>query len=150
MTNVRDTLRTDLLDPWRRTRARDMNERALALFRTRLGEMRARWPTLDEQLTHARFTTAVLAVLWHSLWADNQVGLDLFIDVLPVLAVADRPTADAAAVIANQFAGTFDDDQRHDLDLLTYFGAALSTTFRFPGVRAGWTLSRRPSARHAG
>src|SRR5262249_14247886 len=117
--DVRDTLRIDLLDPWRRSRARDINERVLALFRTRLREMRARWFTLDEQLAHPRFSTAVLCVLWHTLWVDNQAGLDLFIEILPVLAVADPPTADAAAALVDNFAGTFDEDQRNDLDLLT-------------------------------
>ena len=124
--DVRDALRTDLLDPWRRTRTRDINERALALFRTRLAEMRGRWPALDEQLAHTRCTATVLALLWHTLWADNQAGLDLFIEVLPVLAVADRPAADAAARMIDRFAGTFDDDQRHDLDRLTDAGMGYS------------------------
>ena len=39
--------------------------------------------------------TALLAVLWHTLWVDNQAGLDLFTWVLPVLAAADPPTSDA-------------------------------------------------------
>ncbi len=93
--DVRDTLRTDLLDPWRRARARLINQRALALFDARLAEMRLKWPTLDEQLDHTGFTTALLAVLWHALWVDNQAGLDLFTWVLPVLAAADPPTIDA-------------------------------------------------------
>ena len=90
--DVRDTLRTDLLDPYRRARTRQINQRALALFDARLGQMRRRWPTLDEQLGHTGFTTALLAALWHTLWADNRAGLDLFIRVLPVLALADPPT----------------------------------------------------------
>ena len=117
--DVRDTLRTDLLDPYRRVRARPINQRALALFRTRLAGMRIRWPTLDEQLDHTRFTTALLAALWHTLWTDNQAGLDLFTRILPVLVAADPPAADAAATMIEQFAGTFDHDQRGDLNLLT-------------------------------
>ncbi len=117
--DVRDTLHTDLLDAYRRARARQINQRALALFDARLGQMRHRWPGLDEQLDHTEFTTALLAALWHTLWVDNQAGLDLFIRVLPVLAVADLPTADAAAAMMEQFAATFDQDQRHALELLT-------------------------------
>ena len=120
--DVRDTLRTDLLDPYRRARARQINQRALALSDARLRQMRRRLPTLDEQLGHTGFITTLLAVLWHTLWADNQAGLDLFIRVLPVLAAADPPTADAAAAMMEQFAATFDQDQRHALDLLTQIG----------------------------
>jgi tetratricopeptide (TPR) repeat protein len=118
--DVRSTLLTDLVDPYRRARTREINQRALTLMLTRLARMRQRWPTVDEQLDHTRFTTALLAALWHTLWADNQAGLDLFVDVLPILATADLPTADAAAAIMDQLAGTFDQDQRRDLDLLTY------------------------------
>ena len=117
--DVRDTLRTDLLDPYRRARARGINQRALTLINTRLERMRRRWPALDEQLGHTEFTRALLAALWHTLWADNQAGLDLFIQILPVLAAADPGTADAAAAVMDRFAGTFDQDQRRDLDLLT-------------------------------
>jgi len=118
--DVRDALHGDLLDPFRRARAKQLNERALALFSARLEHMRRRWPTLDEQLAHAAFTTSLLAALWHALWADNQVGLDRFICLLPVLAVVDPPTADTAAAIIAYFSVTFDQDQRHDLDLLTH------------------------------
>ena len=132
--DVRHTLRTDLLDAYRRARARQINHKAFALFDARLGQMRRRWPGLDEQLDHTGFTTALLAALWHTLWVDNQAGLDLFIRVLPVLAVADPPTADAAATMMEQFAGTFDHDQRGDLDLLTQASESL------------WWLSDRQGA----
>lgn len=117
--DVRDTLRSDLLDPFRRARAKQINERALTLFSVRLAHMRRRWPTLDEQLAHATFTASLLAVMWHTLWVDNQAGLDQFICILPVLAVADPPTADAAAAMIAQLSVTFDQDQQYDLDLLT-------------------------------
>src|ERR1022692_2466452 len=38
--DVRDTLRADLLDPWRRPGVREMSQRALDLYRARLSEMR--------------------------------------------------------------------------------------------------------------
>ncbi len=117
--DVRDTLRADLLDPFRRTRVRAINQRAIGLFTDRLTQMRARWPALDDQIGHAGFTTALLTVLWHTLWTSNQDGIDLFTAILPVLTVADRPTANAVAAMAEQFAGTFDQDQRRHLDLLT-------------------------------
>jgi tetratricopeptide (TPR) repeat protein len=145
--DVRATLRTDLLDPWRRTVARDINERALALYRGRLGEMRVRWPTLDEQLAHTRFATTLLAVLWHTVWADNQAGLDLFTEVLPVLAVGDPLTSDAAAVMMDQFVGTFDEDQRRDLDLLTRFGVATSDGMVLLSADENWEDARNMVAR---
>jgi hypothetical protein len=117
--DVRDTLRTDLLDPYRRTRIREISQRAIGLYSARLSQMRSRWPTLDDQLSHNAFTTALQALLWHTLWADNQAGMDMVTGILPVLEAADPATADAAAAIADWFAGTFSDDQRHDLDLLT-------------------------------
>jgi tetratricopeptide (TPR) repeat protein len=117
--DVRDTLRTDLLDPYRRLRARPVNERALALFTTRLTRLRDRWPTLDDQLGHAEFTTSLLGALWHASWISNQDGLDLLTAILPVLAAADPRTADAAAAITGQFAGTYTPDQQHELDQLT-------------------------------
>lgn len=117
--DVRDILRADLLDPWRRARVREISQRALGLYGTRLAYVRSRWPTLDQQLEHRGFITALLALLWHTFWLDNQVGLDLFNEILPVLAIADSAIADAAAVIVKQFAGTFDQDQRRDLDMLT-------------------------------
>jgi hypothetical protein len=119
---VRDTLRADLLDPYQRARVRAINRRALDLYTCRLEGMRTRWPTLDEQLDHDGFAPALLAALWHTLWADNQAGLDLFIQVLPVLAAADPATAAAAAAVTGQFATTFDQDQRRDFDLLTKTG----------------------------
>jgi tetratricopeptide (TPR) repeat protein len=120
--DVRDTLRADLLDPYRRARARQVNQRAIALFTNRLSQMRDRWPTLDEQLDHTSYTTALLAALWHTLWADNQAGLDLLTQILPVLAIADSPTAATAAAMTEQFEPTFHDDQSRDLDRLTESG----------------------------
>ena len=117
--DVRNTLRADLLDPYRRSRVREMNQRALDLLSLRLAGRRGRWPTVDEQLDHTEFSTTLLAGLWHTLWADNQTGLDLFIQILPVLEVADPATAGAAAAIVDVFAGTLNADQRRDLDLLT-------------------------------
>lgn len=120
--DVRDTLRADLLDPHRRARVRETNQRALGLFITRLTGMRARWPALDNHIGQAGFTAALLSALWHTLWIDNQAGLDLFSAILPVLAVADPRTADAAATMVGRFAETFDQDQRRHLDLLTAIG----------------------------
>ena len=62
---------------------------------------------------------ALLGALWHALWIDNQVGLDLLTEILPVLAVADPVTAQSASDMSDRFASTLTSDQRHDLDLLT-------------------------------
>jgi hypothetical protein len=59
--DVRDTLRTDLLDPYRRAGVRDINQRALGLYSARLTQMRGRWPALDDQLGSSGFTAALLA-----------------------------------------------------------------------------------------
>jgi tetratricopeptide (TPR) repeat protein len=117
--DVRDTLRTDLLDPFRRAQAHEINQRAADLFDSRIRQIRGRWPTLDEQLDNTGFKTALLARLWHILWIDNQTGLDLFIEILPVLVIADPASAHTAAAIMDRFADTFDHAQRRDLDLLT-------------------------------
>jgi len=117
--DVRDTLRTDLLDPYRRLRARPVNERALSLVTSRLARLRDRWPTLDDQLGHGEFTTALLGALWHASWISNQDGLDLLSAILPVLAAADPRSADAAATIMSQFTGTYTPNQQHELDQLT-------------------------------
>ncbi len=117
--DVRDALRTDLLEPLRRHRVRDANERALGLFTQRLAEMRDKWPTLDGQLSHIQFSTALLGQLWHQMWIDNQAGLELFTEILPVLAVADPATADAAAGILDRFAATFDQYQLQYMALYT-------------------------------
>jgi hypothetical protein len=116
---VRDTLRADLLDPWRRPGVRDISQRALDLHQARLPEMRRSRPALDDQLADDGFTAALLAALWHTAWAANQDDLILFLQILPVLAVADPDTAQAAADTISFFAGTLTDGQRHDLDLLT-------------------------------
>lgn len=65
------------------------------------------------------FTTTLLSLLWHTFWLGNQDGLDLFFEVLPVLAVTAPDTATAAAAIAGQFTRTFDPSQKVDLGLLT-------------------------------
>ena len=117
--DVREALRTDLLDPYRRANVQRINQCALELYNNRLCQMRSKWPTLDQQLDHKGFTTAILAVLWHTFWIDNQAGLDLFTTILPILAVADLATANAATEMIEEFAGTFDEEQRHDLDHIT-------------------------------
>jgi tetratricopeptide (TPR) repeat protein len=117
--DVRDTLRVDLLDPFRRNHVRPINQRALWLFNGRLTRLRSRWPTLDEQLAHSAYTTTVLSALWHTLWTDNQAGLDLLAEILPILAVTHPAAADAAAAITGQFEHTMDRGQCRDLDSLT-------------------------------
>ena len=81
------------------------------LLNGRLEQMRARWPTLDEQVAHAGYTTALLAVLWHTLWTDNQAGLDLLARILPVLSVAAPAAAEAAAAMTGQFEPALDSDR---------------------------------------
>jgi hypothetical protein len=156
--DVRDALRTDLLEPLRRDRVRDINRRALDLFSERLAEMRNRWPTLDEQAAHTQFSTALLGQLWHQLWLDNQAGLELFTETLPVLAVTVPAAADAAADVVDRFAETFDQYQRHYLDLYTEIqpdslaagfltgqqGTVARPTRRVRLTAAGLTVQQRP------
>ena len=144
--DVRGTLRTDLLDPYRRLRARPVNERALTLFTTRLASMRGRWPSLDKQVSQAEFTTALLGALWHTTWISNQDGLDLLTEILPILAVADPRTADAAAAITGQFADTYTPDQERHLDQLTQRRPSLFDIDDLPDdlrPRRGRTATRR-------
>src|SRR6266568_6936023 len=130
--DVRDTLRIDLLDPYRRVRARAINERALVLLTSRLKLMRTRWPGLDQQLSHKTFITTLLGVLWHTLWFDNQAGLDLLIEVLPILTAADPSTAVAAAAMMDQFANTMNEDQQRELSLVTQISSSLGTKPALP------------------
>src|SRR6266571_1034264 len=130
--DVRDTLRIDLLDPYRRVRARAINERALVLLTSRLKLMRTRWPGLDQQLSHKTFITTLLGVLWHTLWFDNQAGLDLLIEVLPILTAADPSTAVAAAAMMDQFANTMNEDQQRELSLFTQISSSLGTKPALP------------------
>jgi hypothetical protein len=116
---VRDTLRADLLDAYRRNSVRHMNRRAADLFVARLAEIRSRWPVLDDQLAHDAASTAVLSLLWHTLWIDNQDGLDLLMNLLPVLAVTAPATGDAAAAMSGHFVPVLDAAQKRDLDEIT-------------------------------
>ena len=141
--DVLDTLRTDLLDPFQRTRTKQINQRALSLFSARLEQMRRRWPTLDDQIAHSAFTNSLLAVLWHALWADNQKGLDLFTYILPILAIVDSPTADAATAMIEHFSVTFNKDQRNDLDLLTQTQASAILDDLLLGRGSATRISRR-------
>jgi tetratricopeptide (TPR) repeat protein len=142
--DVRDTLRTDLLDPYRRARVRDISERAQVLYYARLEQMRGRWPTLDEQLGHSGFTSALLAMLWHTLWTDNQAGLDLLTRILPVLTAADPDTANAAVALTLEFADTFSQDQEHHFGLLTEEDTrAYVITAQIIAERAGGLPRRR-------
>ena len=133
---VRDTLRADLLDPWRRPGARGISQRALDLYRARLAEIRSARPALDDQFADDGFTAALLAALWHTAWIDGQDGLNLFLQILPVLAVADPDTAQAAAETISFFAGTLTDGQRRDLDLLTKIQPAYPDHLRSGRERA--------------
>ncbi|HEY6494726.1 MAG TPA: hypothetical protein VIZ43_15745 [Trebonia sp.] len=117
--DVQAAIRGDLLDPLRRERARPLNQRALELFKERLAAMRLRLPSLDDQVASEKFRATLLAALWHAFWMDNESGLDLLIEVLPVLAVASPGTAGRAAAMTGRFVGTFDADQRNTIALLT-------------------------------
>jgi hypothetical protein len=130
--DVRDTLRADLLDPWRRPSVRAISQRALNLYRARLAEMRVSRPTLDHQLADGEFMAAVLAALWHTAWVDDQAGLELFIQILPVLAAAGPDSAQAAADIFGFFADTLSEGQRRVLNLLTQIRPAYRD-----GLRSG-------------
>jgi hypothetical protein len=83
------------------------------------GKSAGRWAALDDQLAHGTASAAVLSLLWHTLWIDNQDSLDLLTDLLPVLAVTRLATADAAAAISGHFAPVLDATQKRDLDQIT-------------------------------
>lgn len=117
--DVQVAIRSDLLDPLRRERVRQVNQRALEIFKERLAKMRLRLPALDDQVANEEFKTTLLAALWHAFWIDNQSGLDLLIDILPVLAVVSPGAGNAAAAVADKFIGTFDADQRNTISLFT-------------------------------
>jgi tetratricopeptide (TPR) repeat protein len=140
--DVRDTLRADLLDPWRRPGVRAVSQRALDLYRARLAEMRVSRPALDDQLADDGFMAAVLAALWHTAWVADQGGLELFIQILPVLAAAGPDTAQAAADVFGFFADTLGDGQRRHLDLLTQIRPAYPD-----GLRSGRERAARRTRR---
>jgi tetratricopeptide (TPR) repeat protein len=113
------TLRSDLLDPYRRARVREISQRALDLLAARLEQIRRRCPDLDTQLADDGFASTMLSALWHTFWLSNRAGLDLVLTILPLLAAADPPTAAAAVTVTDQFAGTFDPGELAELNLLT-------------------------------
>ncbi len=113
------TLRADLLDPYRRASVRGMSKQALGLLTARLGRARRRCPELDGQLEDSEYTRTLLAVLWHTLWLDNQAGLDLLTSMLPILLVGNERTAHAAVALVDSFAGTFTPAQLGHLSLLS-------------------------------
>jgi tetratricopeptide (TPR) repeat protein len=117
--DVRDALRSELLDPDLRPVARQASERARRLSLARLESARARWPTLDQQLGHSEFAAALLSALWYSTWISDQDGLDLLAAVLPVLLAASPRIAAIALTITGRFAGTFTPEQKRRLEQLT-------------------------------
>ena len=117
--DVRDALRSELLDPDRRPLARQASERARTQSFARLKSARDRWPTLDQQLCDSEFTGALLRAIWYTTWISNQDGLDFVTAVAPVLMAADSRVAGIALTIAGQFAGTFTPEQKRHLEQLT-------------------------------
>jgi tetratricopeptide (TPR) repeat protein len=60
-----------------------------------------------------------LAALWHALWVDDQVGVAVFTEILPILAVTDRPAADAATAMVEKVTGTLAHEPPAGLDFTT-------------------------------
>lgn len=116
--DVRDALLTYMLDPYQRAGVREINRRALDLYTARLDQMRRLWPSRNEQARQAQFMASLQAALWHSLWIDNQAGISFLKEILTVLAIADTEIADATIAMVTDFTGTFDDDQRRELERL--------------------------------
>jgi tetratricopeptide (TPR) repeat protein len=56
------------------------------------------------------------------LWLDNQAGLDLFVEMLPVLMVARFGLAYAAVTVVDDFVGGVGDGQRPHVNMVTAVG----------------------------
>ncbi len=78
---VRDAIRLFMLNPDQRVRVRAANERAQQVLRERLAGLSA--ATVEAQLDSDTWCSAAGALLWHTLWLDNQEGLGLLAHLLP-------------------------------------------------------------------
>ncbi len=116
--DVRDALRSELLDPGRRPLARPASQRARSQSLARLKAASSRWPTLDEQLVRTEFVVSLLRSLWYSAWISNDDGLDVLAASSPVLMVASPRFARVAWTIARRFADSCTPEQKHRLEQL--------------------------------
>jgi tetratricopeptide (TPR) repeat protein len=78
---VRDTARLFLLNPDQRVRVRAANERAQQLLLQRLASLSL--ATVEAQLDSDIWCSMTGALLWHTLWLDDQEGLRLLAHLLP-------------------------------------------------------------------
>jgi Flp pilus assembly protein TadD len=116
---MREPVLLFLLDPLERPAVGDLNARAAAFYRERAdstGHL-----TVDAQLEDQGWQTALIALLWHTFWADLDEGLQLLKGLFAV-AVVDNSFAAALLRAATFFAPVCTADARRlisDLQLVS-------------------------------
>ncbi|MFK0174216.1 tetratricopeptide repeat protein [Streptomyces sp. NPDC090306] len=79
--DVQSAVRNLLLRPEERAALREANRRAAACLRKRLRDAPHR--SVDEQSQDDTWTADLIALLWHTFWADDQEGTSLLLHLLP-------------------------------------------------------------------
>ncbi|HEX8065216.1 MAG TPA: tetratricopeptide repeat protein [Thermoleophilaceae bacterium] len=131
---IRDTMRAYLLDAMRRAEVKPANERARAVLLQRL--KRSSTATVDEQFANEEWRAAAAALLWHTFWSDNEVGLESIAELFPAASLMRPAFARELVGIGGNFADTFSDRQRQ---LLRGLGSLLT----FGPLVDGWLERRR-------
>ncbi len=104
---VRETFRRSLLDADLRVMVKSANERAIGYVNHRLASYRVdgieRQLSNDDQDDHAHaWQRYVLALLWHTFWADTAHGVALMRHLYPAAAMLAPPFAKLQAAIAQR------------------------------------------------
>jgi len=87
--DVRDALRSDLMDPIRQTRIQAACQRAVEALTAELAQRRSLVPTLQGQLDSEKYLATLLDYVWYSFWKQAEAGWHAALTILPILAVTN-------------------------------------------------------------
>jgi Tfp pilus assembly protein PilF len=107
---VRETIRSYLLDAVRRADIRPANERARLVLVERITNTQHR--SFEAQLEDELWQKDALAFLWHSFWVDNADGLAVLADLLPAALFVRPSFARELVGVAALFFPTLTEDEQ--------------------------------------
>ena len=107
-----------LLDPFRRRGVRPLNQRAVALLEQRLGSHHQQLPTLEQRMRSERWTSDLLALVWHRFWIDDQDGWATVLAAFPAAIAYNREAGRAMLDLAGRFIPSSAADGQRRLRLL--------------------------------